>query len=150
MQSRSPCLFRMRENIDQKNSEYRHFLRSVFNSFGIFFDDQSHVDFLFYLVLVFTALRNSNNFFKKFNKLATLFTFNSYVYLWSQWVQPRAPPFLHLLLWWIPHICLTISNKENSPHHRRKKWKSPQGRLLKRSSVTVRKYTHFTKNEVFH
>ena len=57
-----PYLVKMRENADQKNSKYRHFLRSVFKSSSMFFADQSHVNFIFYLVLVFTALRNSDNF----------------------------------------------------------------------------------------
>ena len=63
MQSKSPYSLQMRENMDQKDSEYRNFLWNVFNSFSIFFGDKSHVGFLSYLVLVYTALRNSNNFF---------------------------------------------------------------------------------------
>ena len=35
---------------------------SDFNSFSMFFDCESHVNFLFYLVFIFTTLRNSNNF----------------------------------------------------------------------------------------
>ena len=59
---KSPHSVQKQENTDQKNSEYWHFLCNVFNSSNIFFAYQSHVDFLLYSVLVFTALKNSKEF----------------------------------------------------------------------------------------
>ena len=130
MQSKSPYSLQMRENMDQKDSEYRNFLWSVFNSFSIFFGDKSHVGFLSYLVLVYTALRNSNNFFCEnlTNLLPSLLSRHMSMSD-PKWVHPRAPPSLHLfftLLWWIPHIC------------------------PRRSVGIVRKYTYCAKTESLH
>ena len=98
-------IYRVNLRIQSKSRKIRtrktlnkNFLHSAFNSSSIFFDDQFHVDFLFYLVLVFTALGNSNNFcFWKFNKLATLLLSLLMSMCDLKWFQPRGSPVLHVL-----------------------------------------------------
>ena len=127
-------------------------MHSAFNSSSIFFDDQFHVDFLFYLVLVFTALRNSNNFcFWKFNKLATL-TFIAYVNVWSQMVPTQRFSIFTRSLYLCDEFLTSVRQFKiaNNPHHRHKKEKKLQGGLTERLVVTVRKHIHRTKNKVSH
>ena len=129
-----PYLVKMRENADQKNSKYRHFLRSVFKSSSMFFADQSHVNFIFYLVLVFTALRNSDNFL--FVNLTNLLQPD------VKRVQSRASQFLY---------CCdeSLSSKANKSRHKHKKGKKLQGALSERLIVTVKKYIYCTDNKIF-
>ena len=99
LQSVSLYSVRMLENKDQKNSEYRQFLCRVSISSSIFFAYRSHINLLFYLVLVFTALRILTIFFENLTNLLQNFLSMLMSMCDVKWVQPRPPPSLQIFLY---------------------------------------------------
>ena len=117
-----------------------------FNSFSMFFDCESHVNFLFYLVFIFTTLRNSNNFFHEnlSNLLPSFLSMVIYICMMSSGSN-LGLFHLYTFLYCCDESLKSVRQlkmKQTTTTHRHKKRKKLQEKLSERSVVIVRKYIH--------